>query len=1197
MRSLAVVVCFLLVSIPAALAQGDRGTITGTISDPAGAVVANAPVEAKHLDTGSVYQAATSNTGNYTLSQLPAGIYEITVGVQGFKKYTRTGITVQVAQTLRIDVGLEVGATSENVTVTADAPLLKTESGELSHTVSIQRMDDLPVLGIGSQASSTYGLRNPLNVTELIPGTYFASNATTRVNGALANTQSIRIEGQDATDTMFTASTVMTQPSVDAIQEVTIQTSNFSAEYGQVGGGYFNFTMKSGGNQFHGSAYDYFVNEAFNASQPYTNQKDIQRRNDYGFTLGGPVWLGKFYNGHDKTFFFFNWEQFRQNQILQTTAQTVPIPAFLTGNFSSILTSKTNLALDPLQRPIAENSIYDPATERTLNGQVIRDPFAGNIIPATRFDPVAVKVQSLIPQPQGPSANGLTSNYLNPIRGPRITSIPAVKADHNLNAKAKVSFYYSRTTTWNQYSQGNGAADGLPLPITAAIGNFIHSDTTRLNFDESLTPTLLLHLGAGYQDHHFNEDSPTLNYNSLQQLGLKGQTAVRNFPFFSGLSNAFGGMTNMGPGAQVDDYSQKPTFNTSLTWVKSNHTYKIGGEFRIEGYPTFTYSTANGRYAFSAAETGLPYRQSSTISGSTIGFPYASFLLGMVDSGSGGVVTDARLGKSQLGLFVQDTWKVTRKLTVDYGLRWDYSTYQKEQYGRYPSFSETVSNPATGGIPGGIIFEGGGPGHCNCDFAHNYPYAIGPRLGAAYQINPKTVLRAGWGIVYSGTPANNFTATSSSVPFNSSSFGEPSATLQTGLPLTPAQLAWPNFNAGYLNLPGSTPGATLVDPNAGRPARQIQWSVGIQREIARNLALEVAYVANRGYWWPAGGLVNYNALTPQILAAHGLNLNNAADLTLLTSTISSPAVVARGFGLPFPGFSPTATLAQALRPFPQFGTIGALWAPLGKTWYDSLQVKATKRFSHGLDFTSVFTWQKNLYMGAEADGAGAGGAPALVNDVFNRNTNKFISGFDQPLTSITALNYTLPKWGPNKALRYAVGDWQIGAVLQYASGLPIAVPTAQSNLTSYLFRGTFANRVPGQALFTTDINCHCYDPSRTLVLNPAAWTDPAKGQFGSSAAYYEDYRGPRRPQENASLARNFKIKERANFMLRIEFSNILNHPYFAFPSGANASATSTRNASGQYTAGFGYINVFSPIAATFAGPGPRGGTLVGRFTF
>src|ERR1700730_16807942 len=351
----------LLVSASGAFAQGDRGTITGTISDPAGAVVANAAIQARHVETGTLYDGASTNTGNYTLAQLPVGTYEVSVTVPGFKKFVRSGLTVQVAATVRIDIALEVGSASESVTVHADAPLLKTESGELSHNVTTETIDNLPILGIGSSMAGSSAIRNPQAVAYLLPGAYVAPNAQMRVNGAPGNTASYRLEGQDASNGQVPATQAQVQPSVDAIQEVTIQTSNFSAEYGQVGGGFFNYTMKSGTNQFHGSVYDYAVNEVFNANTPWVNAKPVARRHDYGVTVGGPVDIPKLYDGHDKTFFFFNWEQYRETQEVNNLLITVPTLAYRGGNFATALTGK-NLGTDPAGRPIPEGAIYDPTT-------------------------------------------------------------------------------------------------------------------------------------------------------------------------------------------------------------------------------------------------------------------------------------------------------------------------------------------------------------------------------------------------------------------------------------------------------------------------------------------------------------------------------------------------------------------------------------------------------------------------------------------------------------------------------------------------------------------------------------------------------------------------------------------------------------------------------------------------------------------
>jgi hypothetical protein len=1204
MRPYALALYFLLLTA-AAFAQGDRGTITGTVADPAGAVVANAAIQARNVETGAQYDAATTTTGNYTLSQLPAGSYELSVGVPGFKKYVRQGLVVQVAQTLRIDVTLEVGSAAESVTVTEAAPLLKTESGELSHNVGVDRLDDLPILGIGAGQAGAAGIRNPYAVTQMIPGTYWVANSIVRVNGAPNNTQSFRIEGQDASNGFTPGVPAQLQPSVDSIQEFAIQTSNFAAEYGQVGGGFFNVTMKSGTNQYHGSAYDYFVNEVLNAGTPFTDDKKgnlirpVQRRNDYGFTLGGPVWLPKLYNGHDKTFFFFNFEQFRETQQINNAPVTVPTLAYRQGNFATARTGR-NLCpaatpnCDPLGRSIMEGTVYDPGTERLApNGQLIRDPFANSVVPLARMDPVALNVLSLIPNPDNAA---LINNFLPSFPSSRVTDIPAVKMDQLLGSKGKLSFYFSRTGTVSLISPGLGAADGLPLPITAALGSLVNSRLYRLNYEHTLTPTLLLHFGMGFQDVYFDDQGPVVGYDSEKGLGLKGATTKRMFPSFQTIANAQGGMKDMGPTMNRNLFYSKPTANTSLTWVRSNHTYKTGAEFRIEAYPGTLYTATNGIYTFSAAQTGLPSTNGQNLQGGTIGFPYASFMLGLVDSGQISNPTTTRPVKTQWGWFVQDTWKVTRKLTLDYGVRYDFATYIKDDRGRLANFSPTAPNPTAGGQPGAVIFEGTGAGRCNCEFAHNYPYAFAPRLGVAYQITSKTVLRAGWGIVYGGTADSNGAVSRISVPnpFASPAFDQPAMTLRNGVPITPAP--WPNYDPGQYPLPNSlTPPRIAVDQNSGRPPRQYQWSIGVQREIFRNLAVEASYVGNRGVWWNAPILIDVNGLTPDRIKLFGLDINNAADRTLLASPLSSATAASRGFSKPpYRGFPVGSTVAQSLRPFPQFTSITYLWSPLGNTWYDSLQMKATQRFSHGLTFTSVFSWQKELTIGAEGNVI-AGSTTGVVNDVFNRSTNKYISQYNRPFVYNLSASYELPALKTNKILSWTVRDWTIGAFLQYSSGLPILAPAAQNALNSLLLRNgstlSYANRVPGQPLFTKDLNCHCFDPNATFVLNPAAWTQPAAGQFGGSTAYYNDYRYQRRPVENLNLGRAFRIKERASVNIRMEFTNVFNRTQPNNPTVANSQATQTRNAAGQTTAGFGYINTGTTFST------PRQGSLVARFTF
>lgn len=1182
------IVCFLLFAW-AAIAQSDRGTITGTISDPAGAVIASAAIEVRNVETGATYQVGSSATGNYVV-QLPTGTYEISVTVPGFKKYVRQNLVLPVAQTLRIDVTLEIGSNAESVTVTEAAPLLKTESGELSHNVATDTLNNLPVLGIGANAGSA-GIRNPYAVLQVLPGADWRPDLSIRLNGMPSNSQSLRLEGQDTTNGIASSTQSQTQPSVDAIEEFAIQTSNYAAEFGQAGGGVFNVTMKSGTNQLHGSGYEYFVNEALNAGQPFTDdgnghlRRPRQRRSDYGFTLGGPVVLPKLYNGHDKTFFFFNFEQFRETVITNNKALTVPTPAYRIGDFRQALTGK-NLGTDGLGRPLLENTIYDPTTDHVENGVRYRDPFANNMIPLAQQDAVALNVLKLVPLPNVPGL--LTNNFIPTYTNQTVTDIPSIKIDHSISARLKLSGYWSRTGT----STPNN--DGLPYPITTAIPSSIAAHTVRINVDDTLTPTLLLHFGAGLLD---TTQTLTAGYDPTQ-IGFKGAN-TNLFPLMStlgaGLSNpppSQGGLSPIGTGSLGILKNVKPTATVSLTWVHNNHTYKFGGELVTQGFQAALRSYAASWMYFGAVETGLPALNGVSLTGS-VGFPFASFLMGRVNSGYFSVPSGVRLGSHALSGYAQDSWKVTRRLTLDYGLRYDFETYMREHNGVMPNMSVATPNPSVGNEPGGIIFEGYGPGRCNCAFAHNYPFAFGPRLGLAYQITPKTVLRIGSGVSYGRLNSLNGKTNNagSSNPYGATSYGDPAFLMQSGVPY---HVTFPNFDPGQLPLPGTVGNPTnFIDQNAGRPARILQWSIGLQREISRNLLVEATYLGNRGVWWQANTMRVINALTEQRLNAFGLSLKNPDDLKLLASPVSSPLAAARGFGnLPYSSFPRGSTVAQSLRPLPEYLNPVNTWPPLGDTWYQSLQAKATKRFSHGLDFTYSFTWSKQLVIGSEQDYNYFGFVAPATNNVYNRPVNKYLSGFDQPFLSVIAGSYTVPKLALNKALSWGIRDWQIGTVLRYGSGLPIQVPGATTNMATYTFQNTFVNRVPGVPLFTKDLNCHCFDPNTTFLLNPSAWVNPPLGQWGTAAAYYNDYRQQRRPSENLSLARNFRFRERFNLQIRAEFTNVFNRAELGNPTNTNAFATQTI-LKGKNTGGFGWINT----AALPVGYYPRQGTLVARFTF
>lgn len=1180
-------VAFLLAS--ALFAQSDRGTITGTVLDAGGAVIPGARVTAVNPETGVEYQAQTTMTGNYTIPSMPAGTYNLLVESPGFSRYEQQGIRVRVAETARVDVTLQVGAVTESITVTSDAPLLKTESAAQSTTVERAQLNDLPLnFAIGAGA-----IRNPLSFVQLSPGASIRGWNDIRVNGNPSGTYKIIFEGQDTTSTLDARVSDELQPSVEAIEEFTLQSTNYAAEFGEVGGGLFNFTSRSGTNEFHGSLYDYWAHDAFGAGIPFTDDgqgghvKPEVRRHDFGGSIGGPVILPKLYNGRGRTFFFFNYEQFRDVQYQYPGFGTVPTQAYRNGDFAAALTGR-NLGTDGLGRAILENTIYDPGTSRTIEGRIYRDPFPGNVIPSSLFDQVALKIQNLIPAPEN---SGLINNYQrqNPYR--KIQQIPSIKVDHNFGASGKLAAYYS-----TQRTDKDVGTDGFPDPISARRDLFIRSHTVRLNYDHTVRPTLLLHLGAGYQRYRNPDSSPPENmaFDPVAELGLRGGFDT-GFPRIQSLSSNYGGMgNNMGPSNRNLYLQDKVTSVASASWIVANHTVKYGGEWKFDDFTNRNTNNVVGTWIFNAAETGLPATQGQNLQGGSIGFPYASFLLGMVNNANVSNPQDPQYRRYALGLFIQDTWKLTPKLTVDYGLRWDYQPAPKELHDRTSMFAPTIANPSAGGLPGAMLYAGSGPGRCDCDISKTYPWAFGPRLGLAYQMNPKTVIRGGGAISYGQVSQFSYIGGGNSlgmgfntVSFSTPAYGEPALLLRNGMVYDVNDLLAATYDVGLRPSPGqlNSPPA-LVDWNAGRPPRLFNWNISVQREITPNLIVEAAYVGNRTAWWRADGLNQFNATDGNYLQQFGLDISNPDHRKVLTSRIDSALAKEWGFTKPYPGFPNSATVAQSLRPFPQFGNLSSLWAPLGNTWYDALQVKATKRFSRGLSALVAYTWSKSL-----ATVETHSGTTVPLNNVYNRRLFKTLSSSDQPHVFVASFNYETPRMARNGFTRWGLSNWTISGIVRYQSGFPIRVPDAQNNLSSLVYQGSFMNRVPGAPLFLHDLNSKDFDPNKDFVLNPNAWQDPAPGEWGTSAAYYSDYRYARRPDEQLGIGKVFPIKERMRIHVRFEFFNVFNRVYLNDPDRANALATQKVDANGMPVSGFGRINtgsVYSP---------PRSGQMVLRFEF
>jgi hypothetical protein len=1241
----------LALSAAMAWAQAGLATLTGTISDPSGAVIASAPVSATHIATGTVLSAATSSTGNYTISNMPIGGYQVTVEMPGFKTYHREGVQLALQQTLRIDISLEVGSQAESITVTAETTMMKTDSGQVTHNITMREIQNLPITPVSGV------IRDPFSVAQLIPGVRYIGGAggAMYVNGLPASAVQYRIDGQvmGNSRTGFTSNTQQVQPSVDAVEEVAIVTSNYAAEFGSVAGALFNVTMRSGTKSYHGSVYDYAVNEILNARDPSVHLRDKLRRHDWGATFGGPLRIPKLYEQTTKTFFFAAWERYNQVQVAQVSAATptVPIQAYRDGDFSRLISGSGNRNLtigtgtaardyrDPLGATILAGTIFDPASTRqvacntalsqdcTAGAQLdYRTAFPGNRIPVTLFDPVAKAIQDkYIPLPLGAraAANELFNNYLNPFTTTRLSIIPSFKIDHNLGSKTRLNAYWQMTKTQAPVSTTFGA-EGFNDTITSNRGTYQTATRSNLNIEHTLTPTTQFHLGIAWSHFDWSDSALVTDYNPGTDIGLKGVRQNRNFPRFAANTQntaggvGLGGMSAMGVSPQGANPERRPAANTSLTWIRKNHTIKFGAEWRMDILPTLTYTNTAGNFgALGNGITWQPTLLGLTLSGAAnVGFPYADFLLGSVRGFTMSTPIAYRTSKHQWGIYVQDTWRVRRNLTLDYGLRWDLGTYTKEDYGRNAGLSLTQPNPSADGRLGGLIYEA----QCKCQFAQNYPFGIGPRLGFAYTMNSKTVIRGGFGIAYGSTGTfGGFAQNGASAP--TAVNGTDNFKMRDGVPAA-INPEWPVFNPALGHAAGTVVAAqALLDSNAGRPSRTYQWNISAQRELTRNLVLEASYVANRGIWQDAGGIVSHNAVSQQSLSRYGFNVGNLDDATMLNAQVrnltsaQASTLRTRGVVLPYASFPTTQTVFQSIRPYPQYsGGISPSSAPLGKSWYDSLQVTLNKRFSHGLQINANYTWSKNL------------SAQSLA-DVFNRNyANKDIDGLNLPQRTRVSFEYQTPRPYAgmpilgNKVVANIVAGWGIAMRLSYQSAGYLGRPAhgATNGINRWLFRG------PGGAQLRTDangqfmnpwsvnwtdlsgavrtdpidVNCHCFDPEKTLVFNPAAWQAVPDGQWAAQNPVIPWFRGVRLPQEDANLSRTFRMGPdgRISLQVRVEFQNVLNRLKLPGPqiAGLNFNTVPTPTTDGRYTSGFGtFGNLRNPN--TFGAE--RTGMFVGRLTF
>jgi len=1196
------------------LAQLDRGTIAGVVTDPSGSVIAGAKVVVTNTATGTQSSTVTTEAGAYTIPELIAGQYSVTVLAPGFNELIRDGITVSVGETASVDLKLAVGHATTSITVTANAPLLQTDSAQNNVEVTTRDLNELPIniTGIGA-------VRDPMGFAALLPGTIAGGWNDIHIQGSPATTYRVFMNGLDDTSAVKGAISDEQQPSVESLGSESLMINDYSAQFGESGGGIFNYTSKSGTNRLHGTAFTYLENEDLDAGQPFNytpagqNYLPVQRQLDFGGSFGGPVVVPHLYNGHNKTFFFFAYEEYHNAQTLNNGTITVPTAAYRNGDLSSLLLgpivdSNGAPVLDCLGRPMINGAVYNPATTRTATCKdgstaVVRDPFPNNNIGAPgSWDPVAQKALTYMPNPSGPTANQLTNNYPNLQPNNKYQYLTSIQLDHYIGQKWHFSGYYIA-----EYSDKDNADDGINGVGGSTRWNLTPAPQLYLNADYTATPNLVLHAGMDFTRHDALQDSAVQNFKA-SSLGLNTAAnmpggAANTFPIFSGLTVNRQSVPQLGVNNApfIDDnwYDTE-----SAIWVHGRHTYEFGGDFRHQLFGTHNDLSA-GSYGFSPDQTSLPSAQGQNLYGASIGDGFASFVLGQLSGASIGNDNIQWFHRMEGGFYALDTWKLTNKLTVNYGLRWDLEQMQQEQHERETQFSPTVVNPSAGGLLGGTEYEGSGQGRCNCSFEKFYPWMIQPRLGVSYQVQEKTVLHGAVGF-YSGPQLfmNEEIYSNQGFGFNqvfltSPSYGIAAGQLSNGIPYSPSTLIATDFDPGAYPNPGqlNSPPPFIV-PNNGRPPRYLQSTIGIEREIANNLTVNISFIDDRGVWLNSDGLTNTtNELTPSVLSQkYGLDVTNPADFSLLTQPISSASVAARGFTPPYATFPSGASLAQALRPFPQFGNIGDYYEHNGNWWYDAFQVKVTKRLSNGLSGGLGYSWSKNL---GTISSTGTYTTTIPIQDpALPPKSQKSYVAIDQPQMLNFYFNYELPAFSFDQTgwKRLFLAGWTADGIFHYQSGFPIQVPNSTSTLTSVTFAdAVWANRVPHQKLFLHSLNDHNVNPRTTFFLNPAAWANPALGQYANSRPYYGDFRGPRYPNEQLGVGKVVPLREGLKFSLRADFFNVFNR--WAYP-GLNMGspfATSQYGGDGSIVNGFGFLgDGISGAGGNFA---PRSGEFVARIEF
>src|SRR5215831_7817397 len=973
-----------------AVAQ-DRGTIRGVVTDPSAAAVPDATVTVKNINTGLKQTVKTGADGVYSVLYLPAGQYTVTTEKQGFKKSEVSGVEVHVATVANIDVVLTVGGVDQSVEVTAAAPLLDLQGSNLGKVLPTNAIRDLPLFISG-------GLRANLAFVVLTPGVIGASS-NPRIGGGLLDGQSEQLDGAESNSERRN-DPAMNGVSVEGMEEFKVQSSSYSAEYGRTSNGVINWVTKSGTNQIHGSIFVFNRNEAFNARGFTTSasKRPIVRQWNPGGSFGGPIYIPKLIDGRNKAFFFFAYEHASTRNGQSTSLVTDPLDEFRNGDFRKLVDSTGKMV--PLYDPFdAAGNVIPNSADRPIlqcNGVV-------NVICPNRIDPTAKLLVAMLPHPD--NSNLLTANYRSRSYSTSRSALPSIKLDYVFNDKNRISYLYSHfhspaTLSINQF-------EGLP-------GTGFPSDSLteyhRLNDDYIIRPNLLNHLTVGYNHRHIYEAPDYVNkypFDLAKQVYLKGNPN----PLVPGVSTVYSAYgAQWGNSVYTDSRQRTTNIKEQVAWIKGRHSTKFGFEYLAGIYRRIDNNNTWGTVSFSAAGTG---NQNVANSGND----FASFLLGAASGGSFRYPDDTAFHWPYYAWYAQDDFKVSAKLTVNIGLRYEIPVPKEERHLHNSNFCPSCPATAFGGIPGAMVYAGvnGAPEH----FGETRMNAFGPRLGIAYQVNSKTVIRTG-GAIYYQPPREDGNADNGIQGFGGT-FGATGNFLSNGISYL-TQNGLQAFAAQIQNLKPPISDPQVLTGNlfqqspffyfyrTGRSAYFSDWQFSVERTITGNSVFRATYhgvVGNK--------LISrqqaLNQLDPKYWAIYGTLLGNT-----ISSVINNPIVVAAGFKLPYPSYPTNLQLQQALRPFPQFSGIDSNASGLndGHSTYHALETSFEHRFAKGLYLTATYTFCK-LISTSNGEDANRDTLGAVQNQ-YNRRLDKAVAyNEDTPHNIRIGYTYELPV-GKGKAV-------------------------------------------------------------------------------------------------------------------------------------------------------------------------------------